>query len=272
MMKTMQITNLSTVIYQSSQWERKPSAVIGEQPVSLTVNNEIWLTFMCTPSDLKALAVGFLYNEEIIQTLDEVASVRECDHGSNIDVWLTHAVKKPENWIKTSGCSGGETSLRKDRLPESQPRPKNGWMLPAQKVGELVVLLGRVQNLYKISGGVHTSALSDGEKILIVAEDIGRHNTLDKLAGRCMLEQLNPTRRILLTTGRISSEMIQKAGRMRASVVISRTSPSSLSVQMAEELGITLIGYAKRERFTIYSHAGRILLPAVGEKVDSEVV
>jgi FdhD protein len=269
-MKTVESKTLRAVLYHSGEWESKPTAVISEHPVTLTVNNEIWLTFMCTPSDLKALAIGFLYNEEIIQTMNEVASVRVCADGSNIDVWLNHAVKKPENWIKTSGCSGGETSVQKNNLPNPPIKSKNGWVLPAERVGELVELLSGVQNLYRISGGVHTSALSDGEKILIVAEDIGRHNTLDKLAGRCILEQLNPTRRVILTTGRISSEMIQKAGRMGASMVISRTSPSSLSVQIAQKLGITLIGYAKRDRYTIYTHAGKILSAMVGERIYGE--
>jgi FdhD protein len=96
-------------------------------------------------------------------------------------------------------------------------------------------------------------------KILIAAEDIGRHNTLDKIAGRYIMERINPVRKIIVTTGRISSEMIQKAGRIGAGVVILRTSPSSLSVQMADELGITLIGYAQRDRFTIYAHPEGIL-------------
>jgi FdhD protein len=270
-MKFVQSKVLRTALYHAGKWESRPTAVIGEQPVTLTVNNEVWLTFMCTPSDLKALAVGFLFNEEIIQARDEVASVRECAEGSNIDVWLNHAVKKPETWIRTSGCSGGETSVQKDRLQGSGIKPQNGYTLPARRVGELIDALGRVQRLYKLSGGVHTSALSDGEKILIVTEDIGRHNTLDKLAGRCLLEGISPVRCIILTTGRISSEMIQKAGRMGASVVISRTSPSSLSVQMAQDLGITLIGYAKRDRYTIYTHSARILPTEVGEKINSEV-
>ena len=269
-MKLVQSKSSKIISYQAGEWEAKETAIISEQPVTLTVNNEVWLTFMCTPCDLKELAVGFLYNEEIIQVVDEIANVQECAHGSNVDVWLNHAIKKPENWIRTSGCSGGETSISKNALPEGRIRPGNGSLLPGERVGELIGKLNKAQNLYKISGGVHTSALSDGERILIVAEDIGRHNTLDKLAGRCILEGFNPTRRIILTTGRISSEMIQKAGRMEASVVISRTSPSSLSVQMAKKLGITLIGYARRDRYTIYTHAERILSEPIGEKINSE--
>jgi FdhD protein len=91
-----------------------------------------------------------------------------------------------------------------------------------------------------------------------VAEDIGRHNTLDKIAGWILLKGIDLSQRFLLTTGRISSEMLQKAARLSASVVISRTSPSSLSIQLADAFGITLIGYARRNRFNIYTHPRRI--------------
>lgn len=250
---------LNTLTYQSGEWEEKRTNIISEQSISLTVNNDLWLTFMVTPTDLEALAVGFLYNEEIIETVDDIASVRVCPEKTNIDVWLNHAVKKPKNWTRTTGCSGGETSVDSDVPQKKIVLQKNIEGLPAVKVGYLIGLLGEVQTMYRESGGVHTSVLSDGEKILIVAEDIGRHNTLDKIAGRYILERINPLWKIILTTGRISSEMIQKAGRIGAGVVISRTSPSSLSVQMAEERGITLIGYARRDRFTIYAHPEVIL-------------
>jgi FdhD protein len=131
----------------------------------------------------------------------------------------------------------------------------------------LINQLFESQQLYRTSGGVHTSALCDGQRIQIVAEDIGRHNTLDKIAGRCLLEGISLPRRILLTTGRISSEMLQKSARLKASIVISRTSPSSLSIELAQKWGITLIGYARRNRFNIYTHPERILV-APESKVD----
>ena len=115
------------------------------------------------------------------------------------------------------------------------------------------------QDSQTTSRGVHCSAISDGEHILKLADDIGRHNTLDKLMGYILLQQPTLKPSILLTTGRISSEMLQKAARMGVSVVISLTSPNTFTVQLAEEWGMTLIGYARGSRFNVYSHPERFI-------------
>jgi FdhD protein len=240
--------------------KRLEADVIVETPVSLTINGEIWLTLMCTPTDLEALAVGFLFNEHVIQDLQELASVRICPSGDNIDIWLTHAAEKPRAWRRTSGCTGGVTSVEEN--PPASPAQKNGILVPVVQIGKLIGALFEAQDLYRASGGVHTSALSDGRSILVSAEDVGRHNTLDKIAGLCLLKNIPTEHSILLTTGRISSEMLQKAIRIGAALAISRTSPTSLSIQMADRLGITLIGYAHRNSFRIYTHHERILFPA----------
>ena len=112
--------------------------------------------------------------------------------------------------------------------------------------------------LYARSRGVHTAALSDGEQIIVLAEDVGRHNTIDKVRGACLIEQIDPRDKILLCTGRISSEMINKAARMGCPIVASRTSPTSMSVQLAREWNITLAGYVRRDQMKVYAHAGKI--------------
>ena len=245
--------------YEFKKWESLDAETIVETPVSLTVNGQVWLTFMCTPVDLEAMAVGFLYNEGIIESMNEVEDVRVCEHGDNVDIWLNRSVEQPTSWRRTSGCTGGITAV--DALARvevsfdgDQPR------VPPEAIGRLVEQLFTSQTLYRETGGVHTSALSDGEKIIVVAEDIGRHNTLDKIAGLCLMNQASPGTRILITTGRISSEMLQKAARLNVPILISRTSPSSLSIEMAERYGITLIGYARRHRFNVYTNAQRVEL------------
>ncbi|MFN2120071.1 MAG: formate dehydrogenase accessory sulfurtransferase FdhD [Anaerolineales bacterium] len=243
--------------YQSSTWKSIHSETIVEAPVSLTVNGEAWITFMCTPTDLEAMAVGFLYDEGVIDHMDEVVDVRVCEHGDNVDVWLSRGVQQPASWRRTSGCTGGVTAVDLLARPDvtfDPQSPKFG----AETVGTLVHMLFESQELYRETGGVHTSALSDGERILLAAEDIGRHNTLDKIAGLCLMKSIWPQRRILITTGRISSEMLQKAARLGAAILISRTSPSSLSIEMADRYGITLVGYARRQQFNVYSNPQRL--------------
>lgn len=247
---------------EGDRWYRKNAEVIVETPVSVTVNGDVWLTFMCTPVDLEALAVGFLFNEGIITSAEEIVQVHVCDAGDNVDVWLEHSAEKPDKWRRTSGCTGGITSVEVDKLPFIAARDlkKTKLKLTPAQVNNLVDTLFDAQDLYRRSGGVHTSILTDGVHVYAVGEDIGRHNTLDKLAGQYLMKKLQMTDRIVLTTGRISSEMIQKAARVGVSVLISRTSPSSLSIRLAERWGITLIGYARRNRFIVYTHPDRILL------------
>ena len=243
--------------YEFKKWEHHDAETIVETPVSLTVNGKVWLSFMCTPVNLEALSVGFLFNEGIIESLDEVSDVRVCEHGDNVDVWLNHPAEQPTSWRRTSGCTGGVTAV--DLL--AKPNVHFGMdslRLSPEAVGRLVEMLFESQSLYRETGGVHTSALSDGENILLSAEDIGRHNTLDKIAGLCLMNKINSENKILITTGRISSEMLQKAARLQVPILISRTSPSSLSIEMAQRYGITLIGYARTHRFNVYSNSQRV--------------
>lgn len=243
--------------YEFHKWEHHHAETIVETPVSLTVNGKVWITFMCTPVNLEALSVGFLYNEGLIPGMKDVVDVRLCEHGDNVDVWLNHDLEQPTSWRRTSGCTGGVTAadlLAKPNVSLGENRLK----VQPEAIMELVEMLFESQELYRDTGGVHTSALSDGEKVLVAADDIGRHNTLDKIAGLCLMNNIWPENRILITTGRISSEMLQKAAQLNAPILISRTSPSSLSIEMAKRYGITLIGYARKHRFNVYSNGQRV--------------
>lgn len=241
--------------YAHGDAELIDDGVIVEQSVSLTLNGKVWLTFMCSPVDLEALAVGFLYNENIISSSAEIEDIRVCEHQDNVDVWLNRSVDEPKNWRRTSGCTGGYTTAV---LDEVEPVPQDDLELEPDQILGLIRNLFESQDIYRKSGGVHSSALASQDGLLIQLEDVGRHNTLDKIAGKILLESIIVGERILLTTGRISSEMLQKAARLKASMLISRTSPTSMSIDLAERLGITLIGYARGHRFNVYTHPYRV--------------
>lgn len=242
--------------YQHGAWQPGETAVPQERSVSLTVNGETWLSFSCTPLELDALAVGFLFNEGLITRFDEIADLKVCENGENVDVWTRRALKRPRQWLRTSGCTGGVTA----GLPDVHFNlaPDQTHLTPASLLA-LIAQLSASQALYRQSGGLHTTILTDGAGVVAQAEDIGRHNTLDKLAGQLLLRNLDPHPRILLTTGRISSEMLLKAARLQAPIVISRTAPTHRSIELAEAWGITLVGYARQEAFTIYTHAWRLM-------------
>ncbi len=242
--------------FESGQWKQIEAEAPVETDVALTVNGEVWTTFMCTPILVEEMMIGFLFNEGIIQGMEDVADVRICEHGDNVDVWTTQSVVQPSKWRRTSGCVGGVTAVEAEA--SITPLPADGWRVSSAQITRLVELLFESQELYRETGGIHTSVLSDGDQVILSAEDIGRHNTLDKIAGVWLANRLDLKRKILITTGRISSEMLQKAVRMGAGILISRTAPSSLAIRLAEQYGITLIGYARRHRFNLYAHPERI--------------
>jgi FdhD protein len=158
----------------------------------------------------------------------------------------------------TSGCGGGVTF--DDLSSRHAPLEIEMTITPLQ-VADLMKQLHLAADLYNEVRGVHTSALSDGHTLLITAQDVGRHNTIDRLWGKALKQGLNTQGSILLASGRISSEMINKAVKMKIPIIISRTSPTSLSVELGQTWHITVIGYARGKNFRVYSAPQRVILP-----------
>ena len=240
----------------NGKWDEVDGEVIEEGLVSIFVNGQEIASLMCSPREQDKLALGFLYNEGVIRSMDEVRLVDVCAAGRCVDVWLSHDdFPRPQRMILTSGCGGGVTF---DDLSETVAPLESTLTIPAARLAELINRIQQSGSLYARSGGVHTSALSDGETLIAIAEDVGRHNTIDKLRGDCLLRGIDPRGHILLATGRISSEMIKKAAGMACPIVASRTSPTSMSVKLAREWNITLCGYVRRGTMNVYAHPERL--------------
>ncbi|MEW6567574.1 MAG: formate dehydrogenase accessory sulfurtransferase FdhD [Chloroflexota bacterium] len=239
-------------------WQPVEGDVIAEELVTLYVNGHELATIMSTPQNQDWLALGFLKNEGLIESMDEVDHVHIVQAGCCIDVWLTHSIRTPQRRIITSGCGGGVTfndpSLGIERLHDE-------LRLDPEKLFDLFPRLHFPDSLHARARGVHASALSDGQRILALVEDVGRHNTLDKLVGVCLVKGIETRGRILLATGRISSEMLHKAARMGCPIVASRNSPTSLSITLAREWNITLVGYVRQRSMRVYAHPERLQPP-----------
>lgn len=245
--------------WHSGQWEEEADgAVIEEGLVRIHLNGRELATFMCTPYHLDELALGFLRAEGLIASLDDVRMLNICPNRNCVEIWLQDlTIEPPSRPIITSGCGGGITF--DDLSARAQPLPLHTHpIITPEAVGNLMRQLQEAATLYKQVRGVHTSALSDGERLLLVAEDVGRHNTIDRLWGQALKQGLPTEGKILVATGRISSEMLNKAAKMGVPVVISRTSATSLSVALGHAWQITVIGYARHNRFRVYTWPQRV--------------
>lgn len=220
---------------------------VDEVPVWLEVNGEPAVTWMCTPEQLPELVVGWCFGEGYIDSKADLLSMRPC--AKEPGFWVT----VPEDRYQTvegqerrrvlaSGCGAVTTILGSlSNVPRRQQRPA----LPdlAQTRALFKELFARGER-YKDTGGIHAAALTDGQTLLAHAEDIGRHNAVDKVLGTRILSGTRPDDLILLVTGRISGELAFKAARARIAVVATPSVPSTIAVEIAQAAGMALIGRA----------------------------
>jgi len=230
--------------------------VVREQPLTVYVNGEKFLTLLCSPMLLDALVVGYLWMEKVIGGLEEIQHLQVSAVDGRADVTLTRAVTLPTERILTSGCGGGITFRIDHRL---FPRVQSTLRVrPAQLADGMKQLFQAATN-YQRSRGIHGAALFDGERLLVAAEDVGRHNAVDKVQGQAMLQGIPTRDRILLSTGRVAPEMLLKAARMGVPVVASRTSPTEMAVALAEQLDVTVCGYVRPDGLNLYAGEALIL-------------
>jgi FdhD protein len=224
--------------------------VVREQPLTVYVNGEKFLTLLCSPMTLEALVVGYLWMEKVIGAVEDIVALAVSAVDGRADVTLAAPVTLPTERILTSGCGGGITFRIDHRL---FPRLRSSLKVRPSQLALGMKQLFQAAEHYQRSRGIHGAALHDGERLLVVAEDVGRHNAVDKVKGRALLEGIDTADRILLSTGRISSEMLLKAARMGVPVVASRTSPTEMAVALAEQLNITVCGYVRPDTLNLYA-------------------
>jgi FdhD protein len=242
MAETYYLIDCSSVCENTCKQQEKLITI--EHSVSLTVNGKVWVSLECTPNDLEALALGYLFNHSVIENADEVACIYVCQHMTNIDVWLNHKAEKPQRFEQTSliNTSTGD-HFAKDDIPLRSHLDMD--MLYKQFIKSRNSSKGTLK-------GIYFSVLHDGNKILAEVSDINKDQTLDKLAGQCLLQTLKVKDGILMTSAHINGEMVEKAVRMGVSLIISLNAASSLALQYAKTFGIKVIGDVHPNHYTIY--------------------
>ena len=241
--------------YIDGKWEDHMICVPQELPLAIYINGRELVTILCSPSKLNFLVVGYLFAEGIIENIEDINILRVCEESSIADIKLkNNDYKLPEKRILTSGCGGG-MSLNSGHY---QTRLDSNVNVAPEKLFLLVKQMIKSGKAYRLSGGSHTSAICDTNQVIALGEDIGRHNTLDKIIGECLLRDIPTKDKILLTSGRIASEMLRKAVKMEIPIVVSLTSPTQQAIILARELGVTLVGYVRGSHMTVYANEKRL--------------
>ncbi|MFI0899159.1 formate dehydrogenase accessory sulfurtransferase FdhD [Streptomyces sp. NPDC020983] len=255
----------------------RADTLVAEEPLEIRLNGRPLAITMRTPGDDFALALGFLVSEGVLAAADDVANVVYCagatDDGANtynvVDVRLAPGVPVPDitlerNVYTTSSCGlCGKASLEAVRTATRLPvDPAGGPRLTPRLLAALPGRLRGAQAVFDRTGGLHAAGLFDaGGALLDVAEDVGRHNAVDKLVGRALREGRLPLAdRILMVSGRASFELAQKAVMAGAPVLAAVSAPSSLAVDLARENGLTLVGFLRGDSMNVYAGEGRIVL------------
>lgn len=241
---------------RDGRFESVLDPVAVERRLRISVNGEEVLRLYCSPVMVKELVVGLFMTEGIIEgewCTDTVSIV----YGDEItaDIKADGRVRAEGGSI-TSGCVGGVTFM--DGY-EAEPLT-DSFKIDAAVLRDVFARFHSTSALYNDTGCVHSAALSDGRDIICFAEDIGRHNAVDKVIGYSILEGLRFQDKMMLASGRLSSEIITKCARWKVPLVASRTAPTSLAVEIAQKAGVTAVGFVRGKRFNVYSNPERVTL------------
>lgn len=249
-------TGITTQKYADGQWQEVTLSVPKEMSLNMYINGQEFVTILCTPNKLNFLVMGYLLAEGFIRDIEDLSVLRLCEEDNVVDVRLKRTdIVLPQKRILTSGCGGG---ISYSESIAGIPKIDSKITLAPEQLLELMKQMLQNAELYRISGGIHTSALCDTESVLAFTEDIGRHNTIDKIIGECAFRKISLKDKILITTGRISSEMLRKAVKMEIAIVASLTSPTERAIALARDLDVTLVGYVRGNHLTVYSKRERL--------------
>jgi len=242
----------------------------AEEPLQICANGQPLVVTMRTPGNDSELAAGFLWTEGLIQSREQILGFgtpapRNGQPSNVVELQLLQSAVQPKkqerNFVATSSCGlCGKTSIDEVRATGLRPIQSSLTM----DVDTLCALPGRLrarQQVFERTGGLHAAALFDSHgELVALREDIGRHNAVDKIVGWALLEGIIPlARHVLLVSGRGGFEIVQKAIAAGVPMVASVSAPSSLAVQLARELELTLIGFLRGRRFVVYSGESRLL-------------
>lgn len=235
------VLSVKIVKFQNNKKEELKDIIVREHTLTVFLNNKKLVTLLCSPVELNELVVGFLYSQGIINSQEDIEKL----FFENEERIVKVKIKEKDSCENLNPLNIGEVN--------SQVK------ITAEKIFELYKNFQNKSEIFKLTGGVHSAAISDNYNIILFSEDIGRQNAIDKILGKAVLKKISISDKMVFTSGRISSEIILKMAKVKIPVLVSCAAPTDVAVELAKKFKITLIGFLRGKRMNIYSEEKRII-------------
>jgi FdhD protein len=230
--------------------------IVREVPLRLYINDELFITIACAGIHLRELAVGFLRSEGIVVERSDLNDIQIME-GDEPSIYVTARARQHTNQaVKILGSSGARGKREGNEVFDAFPH--SGMGLSPEKILEFMEQLHFAAKIHEATHGTHCSGLADSSGMIIAREDIGRHNTIDMLGGYMLLEGIESSDKAIVTTGRVSSEIVLKVRRMGIPVIVSHSAATTRAIVLCKDLGMTLVGYVRGGKFNVYANGNII--------------
>lgn len=249
--------------FNAGGFSKAEDLVAIESPLTIYLNGQEFLTIVCTPDFIEDMVVGFLASEKVIRSYADIQNIETDVANGFVHVSTEKSFpyfEKLQNKRYITSCCGMSRQsfvFANDALVSKKMTDTRVVLTPKQCLS-LMASLENTSNLFQRTGGVHNAALCDATGVLLARMDIGRHNALDKIYGHCLINNIAVEDKIIAFSGRISSEILLKVAKIGCEIILSKSAPTNLALDLADELGITTIGFLRGDSFNIYTHPERI--------------
>lgn len=251
--------------YEKGTINTVTDTIVTEYPITIVLNNQEFATLVCSPDNIEELVIGFLASEGVIQSFNEIKELTIIETTGRAIV-TTHKVNRLNELFHskryvTSCCGKSRQSFYfYNDARTVKPLDSVEATISMDECFHLMKLLHESSVIFQDTGGVHNAALCDRTGIIVDRTDIGRHNALDKIYGHCLQHSISLSDKIIVFSGRISSEVLLKVAKIGCGIVLSKSAPTELAIRLADELQITTVGFIRNESLNIYTKPERILL------------
>jgi len=248
--------------YKADNFVESDDHIVAEYPLTIIVNGEEFATMVCSPDNLDELVIGFLASEGVIRWKNDIKHMSIDDNRgfAYIDLHSTspiHVQSLSKRFI--GSCCGKSRQFYLHSDVKTAKTAVTNIKINVQQCFHLMEVMQKASILFQQTGGVHNAALCTAEELLISRTDIGRHNALDKIYGHCILHQIPVRDKIIAFSGRVSSEVLLKVSKIGVGILLSKSAPTDLALQLAHDLNITVVGFIRGNKLNVYTHPERIL-------------